>query len=626
MLSEIPLEIWVNISIYLDKTDIYYLSLTNKSMYMMMTSDSVWWPKIKKSWYMSDYNAQTLTYKKKLKHNESYYQYFKRKKLDDQFVRSCIDDIINYNLNNNDNSIIIEKLNLIYNNFDSYIPCLLSESLHLTSSLFNSDGFITSEIFSKFQKRRNLKLDRIYIASNILESGKFLKCLKNANNYFQNLPTDLESVLVELSLLDPRYHELILIRHSVIKTIIFNYKSINFEPTTKPIEKIMLLVRIMHHVIDSKKKKILLMNQFSTSKLTIEDLSILRFYSGDSEGTPLIKNAIVEKLCIMLNLNQYIEINDCCIKILDNNQFMYLFIDGNQMYLKKESDVHEILRKFPMEDASYILLRSRLLKINNEYNKINFENKKKLMYICKFINYYDNLVGSRLDDLRGADQIIYQMKENEKIVVVHRYNYIQGQILCCGGFFNKYLWNSFKSLLLNGKLNDLSFLSIFTLPIVLKFENNQSSDLNSNFNKLFLKNISYEINDNDLFKLQETMDIFYECENLSIGDIIWSESSQARGVIIEISDSQSKIDSKKINLFNGFTFKKKNIRFNGTPLYTIFFGAYGFATFTKQYIKRDKTDRIEGLLVYDLLGRWFSHYDYELHKFIFRYGQLLLGN
>lgn len=627
MLSHFPLEIWVKISYNLDKFDIFYLSLTNKSMYNLMTSDSIWWPKIKKSWYMTDYNEFTLNYKKKLKKNESCFNYFKRKKNDDKFAKKCIDLIENYKFNNLElDSKIKNKLNQIYNNFDDYLPYLLTESLHLTSSLSFNNNLINANDFINLQKRRNLKLNRIYIASNILENGKYFKSLKLIQNLLINLPNDLESILLILSLFDSRYYELLLIRHSVIKNVINNFNSVNFDQNTKPIEKILFLVTILHKIIENKKSKILLYDQNLThnNKKTIEDLSILRFYCGDSEGTPLIKNAIIEKLCKLLNLDKFIEINESCIRILNDNKYFYLFIDDNQMYLKRENEVHPILKKFPMENPNYLILKNKILNKNNN-NNYNLNERIKIIYLSKFFDYFNDIIISRFDDLRGADQIIYQTIKNDKIVTVLRNNYIQGQILCCGGFVNRNAWILIKKIFNNefNFNNDLKLISFFNLPIIEKINNELKFN---NLNNFYLNDIFHDLKWEEIEKIKRKKDIIWECEQLSIGDIVWSDASQARGVIIEISDSlEDESNCKKIGLFNANTLKRKIIKLKGSPLFTIFFGAYGFATFTRQYLKKDKTDRVEGLLVYDLIGCWFSHYDYDSHKFIYRHQSNLLN-
>lgn len=624
MLSQFPLEIWVKISYNLDKFDIFQLSLTNKSMYNIMTSDSIWWSKIRKSWYMTDYNEFTLTYKKKLKKNESCFDYFKRKKNDDKFVKNCIDLIENYKFKNLELDLKIkEKLIKIYNNFDDYLPYLLSESLHLTISSFNNN-LINANDFINLQKRRNLKLNRIYIASNILENGKYFKCLKLIQNSLINLPNDLESVLLILSLFDSRYYELLLIRHSVIKNVINNFNSVNFDQNTKPVEKILFLVTILHRIIENKKCKILLynQNQNQTQKKTIEDLSILRFYCGDSDGTPLIKNAIIEKLCKLLNLDRFIEINESCIRISNENKYLYLFIDDNQMYLKNENEVHPILKKFPMENPNYLILKN---KISNN----NLIEKKKIVYLSKFFDYFSDIIISRFDDFRGADQIVYQKIKNDKIVTVLRNNYIQGQILCCGGFVNRNGWILIKKIFNNefNFDNDLKLISFFNLPILEKEKKNDSNYQINNLNDFYLNGIFHDLKWEEIEKIKEKKkEIIWECEQLSIGDIVWSDASQARGVIIEISDSlEDELNSKDIGLNNAYTLKRKIIKLKGTSLFTIFFGAYGFATFTRQYLKKDKTDRVEGLLVYDLIGCWFSHYDYDSHKFIYRHQSNLLN-
>lgn len=632
LLADLPLEIWVKISANLDRTDIFSLALTNHQFHRTMTSDSVWWPKIRKSWYMSDYNPISLVYKKKLKSNESCFHYFRRKKNEDKFLRSLITDILNYSpftdtesQTKQKESDIQSKILLVYQNFDSFVPCLLSESLHITSSIYVSSGsttvgnarFALADDFIRLQKKRNTKLDRIYVASSILEAGKLWKCL---NFYKQlqmgDLPDDLESVFVQLSLLDSRYYELILQRHAVIKSVIYNFNTYNFEENTKPAEKILALVTILHRVIETNRRRILRYER-NVSKATVEDLSILRYYCGDSEGSPLVKNAVVAKLCQMVGLDKYVDINEWCIRIKDGNRYLYLLIDERQMYLKREDQVPEILRIFPMNDPGSSMVHHH----STNDNALGIESRKSL-YLSKFLSFYDGFQ-SRLDDLRGADQIIYQMRNEEKIVTVHRGDHIQGQILGCGGYVNIKAWHVLHMLMTNRIYNEesskkntiLDFASIFNFPILQIL----SVTIPVSFKALYLRDISYDLKISELEKLQE-MDILWEAEQLSVGDVVWSDASQARGIIVEICDSFEDDQQRKIGLFTATSYKGRNCSLKGSPLYTIFFGAYGYATFSRQYLKKDKTDRVEGLLVYDVVGRWFSHYDYEEHKFSYRHG------
>ena len=331
----------------------------------------------------------------------------------------------------------------------------------------------------------------------------------------------------------------------------------------------------------------------------------------------MVKNAVVAKLCQMVGLDKYVDINESCIRIKDGNRYLYLLIDERQMYLKREDQVPEILRIFPMNDPGSSMVHHH----STNDNALGIESRKSL-YLSKFLSFYDGFQ-SRLDDLRGADQIIYQMRNEEKIVTVHRGDHIQGQILGCGGYVNIKAWHVLHMLMTNRIYNEesskkntiLDFASIFNFPILQIL----SVTIPVSFKALYLRDISYDLKISELEKLQE-MDILWEAEQLSVGDVVWSDASQARGIIVEICDSFEDDQQRKIGLFTATSYKGRNCSLKGSPLYTIFFGAYGYATFSRQYLKKDKTDRVEGLLVYDVVGRWFSHYDYEEHKFSYRHG------
>jgi hypothetical protein len=602
---DFPLEIWVQISHDISKNDIFALACTNKQMYKFLTSDIVWKYKLKSSWYLSDYNPFTLTAKRELLKNESLFEFFKRRKRDDQLVNNLIDKIRNFGKSIHDEKInkqtetsIKSDLDKIYSNFNLYVPCLLSKTLHITTKMFRSTNDCILEVdFKALQRRRNNNLAEIYIASSILENGKYYKAALFFKDILESFAPkdygldllDVEKSLLYLSLFDSRYHELILIRHQVIKSTCkcYELEKQDFDETTTEFYKIKRLVKILYHTIHKLKRLIMRYQTYST-QTNLEDLSILRFYCGDSNGTPLIRLAVIEKLIKMVGINVNVIINNNCMRVKEENQTYYLFCNERQIYIKQEHEIPFVLRFFP----------SQFTNINGIYIDLcrNFFRESK----------------SRVDSFKGADQIIYQLEENEKIVTVHRNYYIQGQVICCGGFVNKNAWNLCTLIFSPGQLLEkFEQYDIYNLIFLQKLENVHIKD-KFDFKKLYTKEL---INSQVL----QGNDIYWECENLQIGDLVWSDASQARGIIVEISESNTGYLKPHAKTYRGDL-----KRLTGSPFYRIFFGASGFATFSREYLKRDKTDRVEGLLVYDIIGRWFSHYDYDSHRFIYRHGYLFI--
>lgn len=604
-IMDFPLEIWVTVTNSLSKKDIFLLACTNKHMFEILTSDTVWKSRVRSCWYLSDYSPETLTAYRTSHDDESCFRYFQRRKRQDLMVDQVVNKIKNINVPiyeieqfNTLSSSIEDDLLHIYESFKLYTPTLLNKTLHITTKLYtNKNGYITENNFKKLQQRRNIDLAKIYISSKILDIGKFYEAYKFGEKLYElskrknNSSIILEDVLVKLSLFDSRYHELILVRHKFLMDIKRQYQLEMLKNSNDKLmsnyEKLKFLVNLLYYTAKAN-RKLILRYQNSPRKITLEDLSILRFYGGDSNGTPLIRNAVVQKLVQLVELDVSISINENCVRVVDDGDVYYLFLDDFRTYKKLEHEVPGILKIFHLfEDTD-----AKFFNFFNYYT-IFFEGFK-----------------SRVDDFKGADQIIYQLEENEKIVTVHRGSYIQGQILGCGGFINEKLWINMTVLLSNRYFHDKQSLddldnSFFILPL---FKNILRTAQFPTPHECYIKELIYSEATSD--------DIYWECENLQVGDIVWSDISQARGVIVNMDEvSTNKPTSVK-------TIKGNEFRVSGPPYYHVFFGSGGFATFSRQFLKRDQTDRVEGLLVYDLIGRWFSTYDYDSHKFVYRHRYL----
>lgn len=551
-----PLEVWLQITTLIQPKDVFALARTSKFFYSEFTSDSVWWPKIQKLWYLSDYDPYKLTHKKRLKHNETCFQYFRRKKNNDTFLKNLITDISE---NGNDKHIQT-RLSKVYSNFQNYIPCLLSETLHLTENLFQN-GYICARNFQRIQKVRNTKLDRVYIASNILDSGKQLQ----AYEFYQKLisekdfESDLEDVLLHLALFDTRYHELILHRHKILKRTLFLYKTNTFPEGTGMAVRIFFLLSLVQKLINDSAHIVL---QSSSQPLLyapcLEDKSILRYYCGDTTLVGSFKYAILEKITKILGISG-VKFNDYC-AVLEEHDYLYFILNnGKQTYLRNIDEMPPVLIRFPEK--------------NNDY-------------LAKVFRTFFGKSNSRFADMKGQDQIGYTNIGNNEIVCVERQGTVQGQVLICGGYVNIHNWHVLEDILDN---------KVVTKTI---------------FNNYILKKTGQE-GGHSVMELESTE--IWEAANIQIGDIVWSDASDARGVVVEITDSEignSTICKNK---------KGESIKLIKQPLYKIFFGAYGFATFSRQFVKRDISDRVEGLLVYDLIGKWFKTYDYGIHRFIYRH-------
>lgn len=548
-----PLEVWLKISTFIHAEDLFNLAITNKRYYNNFTSDTVWWPKVRKLWFLSDYNPHTLTYKKYLKKGESCFHYFRRKKNDDKFLKGLITEISVHN----DNENIQKGLSRVYSNFSNYVPSLLSETLHVTEKLFRN-GFVYQKDFQNLQRARNLKLDRIYIASNILESGKQLEALQFYDKLVSDeLPdTDLEDVLLTLSLFDTRYHELILVRHRVLKHIMLMYKMHKFSSVT---ESMVFLSNLLLETIHKNASPIMQSTQIPSLYLpNLEDKSILRHYCGDSFMVGSHNYVILEKLTKLLGIEGVL-FNDYGARIKEGENTKVLFNNGKATYLLREEELPPVLNTFFEKDNKYL--------------------------VKKFQTYFGG-TKSRFDDMNGQDQIIYKDLGGVKVVCVERMKSIQGQVIICGGFVNRENWETLEN--------------IWEKRLICR----------TTYNNYILQQVGHElVEESD--QLEDTN--IWEALGLQVGDVVWSDASQARGVIIEISDSEIGDNTTYSN-------RKGDVsKLKGQPLYTIFFGAYGFATFSRQFLKRDMSDRVEGLLVYDLIGKWFKTYDYKLHRFIYRH-------
>lgn len=550
-----PLEVWIKITNLIQLEDIFNFAITSKYYYSKFTSDAIWWPKVRKLWFLSDYDPHKLTYRKYLKRGETCFQYFRRKKNDDKFLKDLITEI---SINNNNESIQ-KGLARVYSNFSNYVPSLLSETLHITEKLYHN-GFLYQKDFQKLQRTRNSKLDRIYIASNILESGKQLEAYEFYQRLSSNesLETDLEDTLLNLSLFDTHYHELILIRHRVLKKIMFIYKMQKFTSTC---EKVIFLSNILIESIKHNAAQLHCSDLPPIFPPNLEDKSILRHYCGDSFMMNNHNYVILEKLTKLLEI-EGVEFNDYGACIKENGVTRFMLNNGKATYLLREDELPPVLGTFPKKDRLYLM-------------------KKFRTYFGKAESRFDGR-----GRFEGQDQIIYKDINGVKVVCVERMSNIQGQVIICGGYMYRQNWETLEN--------------IWEKRIIRK----------TTYNHYILQKAEHEL-------VEESEEIenvkIWSTLNLQIGDVVWSDVSQARGVIIEISDSEIG-EATQYSDKDGIFAKLK-----GQPLFTIFFGAYGYATFSRQFLKRDMSDRVEGLLVYDLIGKWFKTYDYKLHRFIYKH-------
>lgn len=601
-------EIWVRISKHLRKEDIFRLSLTNHRFYILLTSNDIWYPRIKNTWFLCDYNDLEMTHKRRMKMNETYFQYFQRKKRDDAFVIGLISDILNFGGTQDESDSIESRMEEVYKNFKKYLPCLLNMTYHITTSLFRSSrNCILLYDFNSWQYNRSSKLDTIYTASKIIENCQLYDMLKFVAGIESNPPKDLESLFVKLSCFDTSYYELIFQRQSTIKSTVASYKEWHEKNLDSSVQrKIVTLNALLHAVIRSKRKRLDKFDTFISPDPTYEDASILRFYSGDYvTSIPIVVNSIVEKLANMVGLGEFIEINENCIKITENGENSYLLVGTNQAHLKAEHLVPEILRKFPMVD-----LRSGPGKNESE--------RLKHIYLGKIFTHFTDKE-NRTDGMYGWNRLFDFNDNGEVVLAVNRNQYLQGQILGCAGEVKLDQYNLMKKILFK---RDAQYITnrqdIFNLPIynMLKYENVKS------FKQLYLKNIPLINN-----KGYHEKDIYWKSDNLSIGDVVWSTFLNTYGVIVKLEEGAllSTDSLQEQSSHQHEVFSLKGIRYESVnPIdFYVYCGSYGTLICRSKSLVKREHQHIESLLMYDQLGEWFSSYDYNAKKFIYRHGKYL---
>lgn len=299
--TEFPVEVWYLICNRLNVVDILSLIRCNQKLSWLLRSDPIWRNIVKKRWYQDIFWPGI----ERMMPKELYYKVYLFRSMKDSKLRSQIQRMIKLGYN-------YDWIIQIFNEGPwMYIPELLRLRNH-------------SFIWHSGRKRVNILRERldnlktVYIASSVLQSIQFYLCFNSLTKVFalNELPSSRESFLMEFGSFDPEYFELLTNRSNVITRIVNSSKrEIDTIPGCSRLRKVLIVISYLRKLISPN---------YITTNPSIEDMMVLRNYlSGSHWQTPVL-NAIVQKICLALNI--HIRINPMCIEVVNKDQVRYFII------------------------------------------------------------------------------------------------------------------------------------------------------------------------------------------------------------------------------------------------------------------------------------------------------------
>ena len=329
MLDELPIEIWKDISEYLEDNDLLNLIEASKKM-EFLKSDIIWKDIVKQNWFLTFYDFEFLIYDDTDEYKKcgSYYQLFGKLKFYDNHVIKVIDHMDDLNRDKLDST----QLNLegIYKKFKYYLPQLMRESRHLKAEDFkeiNGRLAITQSQFNAYTKERSTNLRRIYIASKIIKSinsRKFFEFLRFYEVFSDSeRPTDYETFYLQFSFCDPLFYDSLLIRDKIINETINEYKSTDFGNNYgSNISKVYTIGKILLKNL-KKQSGFIKVDESYTNHSGNSVWLLSRLYMGDFDDPfPLIYLSI-GKICSLVGINECISLNSNFIGVQNENKNIY---------------------------------------------------------------------------------------------------------------------------------------------------------------------------------------------------------------------------------------------------------------------------------------------------------------
>ncbi|GMM47667.1 hypothetical protein DAPK24_042650 [Pichia kluyveri] len=357
-----------------------------------LKSDIIWKDTIKRNWFLTFYNFESLTYNDSNEYKKigSYFELFRKLKLDDHHVIKVIDYM--FDLNENKLNSVQLKLEGIYKKFRYYLPQLMKEVRHFKPEDFieiNGRLVITQKQVNLYINERSNNLRRIYIASKVIEaynSRKFYKFLRAKKTCHLDRPKDYEPYYLLLSLCDPLFYDSLLIREKIINETVNRYNSTEFDYTYG--SNVNKVIRIGEILLEKLHKQSgFFKSDDSYTRYSQDNVWLLsRIYMGDFDNPfPLILLTI-SKVCSLVGLGDYISLY-CNYMLVENEDKKIYKLYGRNYKLKCdlfiEKDSHSIF-ELKGENGFDVARLENIFYSSASLNKRNKVRTSKINYSVKY--------------------------------------------------------------------------------------------------------------------------------------------------------------------------------------------------------------------------------------------------
>ncbi|ODV97850.1 hypothetical protein PACTADRAFT_47698 [Pachysolen tannophilus NRRL Y-2460] len=293
-INDLPQDIWLLlVKEFLDEKDLVNLIQVNKDFNRTLTSNDIWRHLTLRKWFDNDYSN-----KEDLDRVGDYMRYYKSRSIIDQEIEQLV---LNENANNDFILLSLENYK------ENCIPKLVELC----------DHYNKKEPKEFLMKRRLNHLSTIFRANYLLNFFKYKKIYdllysivpgnSNNNNKIKFSEKSMEEILLILNNVDTYYYELLPYRKKVIDRVISEYLRVVNTPEysyllykKKATQLVLLIVKIFFTVVK-------LPAHIENRTLTcIEDLMILRVYSGDIRGNHISLCSIISHICDKLGFKTYL--------------------------------------------------------------------------------------------------------------------------------------------------------------------------------------------------------------------------------------------------------------------------------------------------------------------------------
>lgn len=261
--SLIPSDTWYEIAELLDVNDIRNLRCVSKSLHETFSSNRIWKPLSQTRWFSIDDQPVAL-----LKDVQDFYSYYRQRAIIDAQIQETVNNLA---VSDDARQILEQGWDIIKMNYKA-VPIL--NELRLKSNSFPVKYYAT-ELLGSIRRS---------------EVFRVLSELKKSGVVSADSP---EELFLQFTYADPSFDDLLPFRRKVIEEVIDRVQThlLNRNDVSSSY-KVLWIRKILLEVI----KKPALIEECYGNTVYTEDVSILRIYAGEVNGTNTVMNAIVQKI------------------------------------------------------------------------------------------------------------------------------------------------------------------------------------------------------------------------------------------------------------------------------------------------------------------------------------------